>query len=226
MKNRKIMVIAAHPDDEILGCGASIYKHLKQGDSVQTVILSRGIKARGNTNEAEILKLETQCRKANKILGISDIIFHDFPDNEFDTVSRLTLTQTIEKELHNYQPDLIYTHYGQDLNIDHQRIYEAVLTACRPQPGSITPTIYSFFIPSSTDWSCPDKPFTPNVFIDISEVLEIKLLALKEYRMEMRAAPHSRSIDSVKTIGQYWGNRVGCAAAEPFILIREIKSNP
>lgn len=226
MKNRKIIVIAAHPDDEILGCGAAIYKHIKQGDTVRTVILSRGMKARGNTDEAEKSKLEAQCRKANQILGVSDIVLHDFPDNEFDTVSRLTLTKVIENELKSYQPNLIYTHFGEDLNIDHRRIYEAVLTACRPQPESIVPAIYSFFIPSSTDWGCPDQPFIPTVFIDVSDVLEIKLLALQEYSMEMRQAPHSRSIDSVKTMGKYWGNRIGCHAAEPFKLVREIKSKP
>ncbi len=221
MGKKKILIIAAHPDDEILGCGATAAKMISEGSQGRTIILGEGQRSRG-TGEENLAVLRESASAANKKIGISEVRLHAFPDNAFDSVRLLDIVKLVEKEVCEFEPDILFTHYGDDLNIDHRITFQAVLTACRPQSESFLPDIYSFFIPSSTDWTdgyC-FRSFTPNVFVDVRNHLDTKLEALSCYTTEMRNYPHSRSIDAVRIFSSYWGNRVGLSCAEPFVLVR------
>jgi len=223
---KKIMVIAAHPDDEMLGCGGTLIKHSKKGDLIKTLILGQGMLSRGE-DESILNQLRADSKKANDIIGVNDLKFFDFPDNAFDSVPLLNIIKVVEKEIDDYEPDIIYTHFSNDLNIDHRRTFEAVMTACRPQPAFKNPDIYSFFIQSSTDWisSTEATQFVPNVFVDVEDEIEQKIEALKTYQTEMKEYPHSRSLESIRVFSQYWGTRVGKLYAEPFVLVRSVRDH-
>ena len=219
------LIVAAHPDDELMGCGGTTARLVKQGMTGHCLILSRGMLGRGEEYKSDIEELLDQSRKANNILGISDVNFLDFPDNQFDSVPLLSIIQEVEKEINRIKPDMIFTHYSDDLNIDHRITFQSVLTSCRPQPGFFNPDIYSFFCPSSTDWvdGLHLKSFHPNSFFNIKDTIDQKLQAVGKYELEMRPYPHSRSIESVKIFSEYWGHRIGMEYVEPFILIRKIR---
>ncbi|MHA1284346.1 MAG: PIG-L deacetylase family protein [Promethearchaeota archaeon] len=226
VKNKKILIIGAHPDDEILGCGGTIAKLAIYND-VYTLLLGKGIMAREIQNYEQLLEdLRRNSIKAQKFLGIKNFFFENFPDNKFDTVPLLNIIKKVEEHINKIKPDIIFTHHHSDLNIDHRLTFEAVLTACRPQPNFINLDIYSFEIPSSTDWQIftEEKIFKPNVFIDISDSIEKKMDALKFYKSEMREYPHSRSIKGIKLMAQDWGRKFGKKYIEAFELIRSVKN--
>jgi len=184
-------------------------------------MLSRG------EDESILTRLREDSKKANEIIGVNELNFFDFPDNSFDSVPLLEIIKVVEKEIDDYQPDMIYTHFSNDLNVDHRRTLEAVMTACRTQPGMKNPDIYSFYIQSSTDWiaSTEATQFIPNVFVDVESEIEQKLEALKAYQTEMREYPHSRSLESIRIFSQYWGTRVGKRFVEPFVLVRSVRED-
>ena len=226
MKN-KILVVAAHPDDEILGCGGTMARHIKKGDIVYTLILGEGITSRDDKRErkkreTEIKNLKDCADKANQVIGVKKIFLNDFPDNRFDTVALFDIVKVIEKIKNQIKPNIIYTHHRGDLNIDHQITYNAVLTACRPIEGEAVKKIYSFEAPSSTEWNYPHT-FNPNVFIDITKTIDKKLEALKCYEGELKKFPHPRSEQAIKSIAKRWGSLSGLSFAEAFEMIRSIK---
>lgn len=231
MKN--ILIIAAHPDDEVLGCGGTIARLAIEGNHIFTLILGEGITARDEKRDRikrgkELKELQKQIKKANKILGTKKIYTFDLPDNQFDTIPLLTVIKKIEIVKNEIKPDVIYTHYPGDLNIDHQITFKAVMTAFRPIKGERVKEIYSFEIPSSTEWNVSlDMPcFAPNYFVDISNTLNLKINALKEYKSEIRSFPHPRSTKAIKVIANRWGIQVGIEAAEAFIIARIINYAP
>jgi LmbE family N-acetylglucosaminyl deacetylase len=219
----------AHPDDEILGCGGIISKMTQNGEEAYSFILGEGItsryKQREEADKKEIELLHERTIKAAELVGISRTFWQDLPDNMFDTVPLLKIVKSIESMIQKIQPDIIFTHHCGDLNIDHTIVARAVLTATRPIKYSPVKDIYACEIPSSTDWSFQNlEPiWRPNVFFDISQTLETKLLALKEYEPEMRPQPHPRSYQNVSGIAQRWGSLIGTHAAEAFQLIRSIR---
>jgi len=226
MKN-KILVIAAHPDDEILGCAGTIGKLIKSGYEAFAVVLGEGITSRDEKRERkqkepEIKALKKQTEKANNIIGVKKIYCFDFPDNRFDTVPLLDIVKTIEKLKNELKPNIIFTHYEHDINVDHRITYKAVLTATRPISGEVVKEIYAFEVPSSTEWKFP-LSFLPNLFYDITDTIEIKLNALSEYNSELRQYPHPRSLEGVKLNAQYWGLKIGVNYAEAFQTVRIIK---
>jgi len=227
---KRILVIAAHPDDEVLGCGGTIAKFADEGYEVYTLILGEGLTSRDtsrdrNKRENEISELRKQVNNANKILSVKKIYTFDFPDNRFDTVPLLDIIKTIEEIKSSVKPDIVFTHHYGDLNIDHQIVHEAVMTACRPQPGHPVKRILSFEVASSTEWQSPahSTPFLPNWFEDISGTLDVKIKALKAYHSEMRKWPHARSVKAVEYLAKWRGASVGTSAAEAFVLLRELK---
>lgn len=225
MKGNTIMVIAAHPDDEILGCGATLVKLKKEKRKIHALILGEGMTSRGEEFKNKIDELRNCAKKSSKIIGIDNLYFEDLPDNKFDSVPILDIIKIIEKYIKRIKPDVILTHHRGDLNIDHRLTYQAVLTACRPQTGFKHPTIYSFEIPSSTDYNITDAEdiFKPNYFMKISKAeMEKKKSALKEYKTEMRKYPHSRSIEGVEIMAKDWGRKISTEYAEAFELVREI----
>jgi len=225
-----ILVIAAHPDDEILGCGGTIARLVKEGNTVYTLILGEGITSRDekrdrHKNEEEIKKLRSHIKAANKIIGVKDVFVFDFPDNRFDTVALLDMVKIVETIKKRVYPDIIFTHHHGDLNIDHQITFQAVMTAFRPIRGEKAKDIYSFEVPSSTEWNgpFPSAYFMPNYFVDISKTLKLKIKALKEYKSEIREFPHPRSIKALETIAKYRGIQVGSEAVEAFEAVRIIR---
>ena len=206
MKNNKtILIVAAHPDDEVLGCGASIAKWSNAGESVHVLIMSEGATSRGsvrdvNMNSTELSLLSKSANLAGKILGTSSVKLLGLPDNRMDSLDRLDIIKLVEKEVDRLKPHTVVTHHGGDLNIDHRIIYESVITACRPQPGHVVKRLLTFEVVSSTEWqpSGSNSVFQPNWFEDVSITIDRKIEALKEYEMEMRQWPHARSLQNIE----------------------------
>jgi len=224
-----ILVIAAHPDDEVLGCGGTIARLTKEGHDVYVAILGEGITSRFDKREQadqEILnELQERSRQVSKLLGVKELCLYDFPDNRFDTVPLLDIIKIIESLIERLQPEIVYTHHGGDLNIDHGITHRAVMTATRPVGNCPVKKIYAFEVPSSTEWAFGQfKPsFEPNVFVDISATLETRIQAMEIYESETRSFPHPRSPEALRTIGRRWGSVVGFECAEAFELIRSVR---
>ena len=225
-----ILVIAAHPDDEVLGCGASIAKWSEAGQVVHVVIMAEGITSRDSAQDSESINkglssLEESAHKAADVIGATSVKLLGFPDNRMDSLDRLDVVKAVEVEIKRLRPDTVVTHHCGDVNIDHRIIHEAVVTACRPQPGESVRRLLVFEVPSSTEWQPPgsNTAFEPNWFEDVSETIDRKIEALKFYQSEMREWPNARSIENVGYLARWRGASVGCHAAEAFILMREIK---
>ena len=218
-----ILVVAAHPDDEVLGCGGYIAARVKSGDEVVVTFVSDGVTSRDeNSGVAEIETRRHAARSAAKVLGVKDVSFGDFPDNKLDSVPVLEVIKTIESVIRRLQPSIVVTHFGGDLNIDHRIVNQAVITSCRPTSGQCVKQIMFFEIPSSTEWQIQRKgeAFVPNWFEDISQTLELKVQALKMYEHELREWPHPRSLKAVEHLAHWRGASCGVDAAEAFILGR------
>ncbi len=225
----KVLVVAAHPDDEVLGCGGTITRHVQQGDCVEVIILAEGVTSRAAERaperDAEKLQaLAAATLRACAVLGVKDVTLHNFPDNRMDSLPLLDIVKVIEEHIARLQPTVVYTHHGGDVNVDHRVTYEAVVTACRPQPGHSVKTLLTFETPSSTEWQSPlaGVSFAPNWFVDIGETLATKLKALSAYEAELRAWPHPRSIQAIEHLSHWRGSMVGVEAAEAFALARYI----
>lgn len=218
----KILVVAAHPDDEILGVGGTILKHIKNGDEVSILILGDGETSKGA--KANILKRQRQAQKAGKTLGAKEIILEKFPDNSFDAIPLLKIVKKVEEILQKVKPEIVYTHFFYDLNIDHRLTFEAVLTACRPQPNFFVKKILAFETPSSTEWQIKDAQhaFCPTEYVDISKFINKKIEALKIYKSELREYSHPRSIEGMKILSKWRGLEVGLRYAEAFQVIRTL----
>jgi LmbE family N-acetylglucosaminyl deacetylase len=227
VEGRRVTVFVAHADDEVLGCGGTIRRHILDGDEVSIFIFADGETSRGSSDvEAAIDQREGSARAAADLLGVRSVFIHRLPDNRLDTIPLLDLARLAEKHIAEVRPDIVYTHHAGDLNVDHRRVHEAVVTACRPQGDISVRRLLFFEIPSSTEWQAPfaAPAFTPNWFVDISTVLEEKMEALKVYESEMRPWPHPRSYEGVVHLARWRGAMVGREAAEAFMLGREIRS--
>lgn len=221
----KILVIVAHPDDEILGLGATIKKFSQEGHEINCIILGEGITSREEREyENKIKNLHANTFKAAREIGYQQVIFSNLPDNRFDRIDLLDIIKEIEKYIEILKPDIIYTHHEGDLNIDHRKTYEAVLTACRPIGEYSVKEIYTFETPSSTEWnfSTLGTEFVPNVFVDINHTFQDKLKAMSYYTSEIRDYPHPRSLEALEIIAKRWGTVVGKHYVEAFKLIRKI----
>lgn len=227
--NKRILVVAAHPDDEVLGVGGTIINHAKNGDIVHIMIMAEGITSRSikrdiASAQVELDALHEKCNEVAKLLGADKLIMCQFPDNRMDSVDLLDVTKEIEKEVDSFKPQIVYTHHAGDVNIDHALTHNAVITACRSLPGTSTETLLFFETPSSTEWQMQtcDKSFMPNWYVDITESLELKLKALHLYSSEMRDYPHPRSYEAVSHLAKYRGSTIGVDSAEGFMLGRNI----
>ena len=225
----RILVIAAHPDDEILGCGGTMPFLARAGHEVFIAILGEGITSRGDRRESaeprELDDLHKNAHEAAALMGAKKLFLEKLPDNRFDSLPLLEVVKVVEKLIGNVRPTIVYTHHGGDLNIDHAVVHRAVLTATRPQNDMPVKEIYAFEVPSSTEWAFQQMSpsFRPNVFQDIGLTLELKIQAMNTYKSEIRQFPHPRSAQALQAIGRRWGTVVGCEAAEAFELIRSIR---
>ncbi len=220
-----VLVLAAHPDDEVLGCGATIASHKARGDTVHVVIACEGVTARAEAGSDDLEKLKAAARRANAILGSDSLELHDYPDNKLDCVPALDVTRFVEERIRRHGPAIVYTHHWNDVNVDHRRLSDCVLTACRPFPGQTVRRILSFEVASSTGWFGPrPDAFDPNWFVDAGLTLDAKFAALQEYSQEMRDFPHARSIEALTHLSHWRGAAVGLAAAEAFVLVRSLET--
>ena len=231
LESKNIMLVVAHPDDELLGLGATMHKLIhEQKCHIHVVILGEGITSRADSRDTKLWENELathreNINKAQAAIGYQSVSIYDFPDNRFDTVSLLDIIKVIEKEKSNFKPEVIFTHHGGDLNIDHQRTFEAVITACRPMEHEQVKTIITFETPSGTEWRASTDPrhFIPNLFFSVSkEDLDVKIRAMECYYYERRDYPHPRSPKALTIQAQRWGVSVGCEFVEAFSLVREI----
>lgn len=220
-RGQRVLVIAAHPDDEVLGPGGTLIRHFKSGDEIRALIVcsSKPIRYREGEHEQP-----ADSQRAAHYLGARTSGL-GFPDQRLDAGSNLELIQAVEHEVQEFQPTVVYTHHWGDVNADHVRIAEAVDVATRPFAAPYIRRLYAFETPSSTEWtaSSRSRAFTPNVFSDISRELDRKLDAMRCYRSELRPYPHPRSLRSLRERAGYWGSVANLTAAEPFMLLRALE---
>jgi LmbE family N-acetylglucosaminyl deacetylase len=224
------LVIAAHPDDEVLGCGGTIARLAREGHAVHIAILGEGITSRfarrGQADKKLLKQLHDRSHRVANFLGAKDLFMGDLPDNRFDTVPLLDVVKMIERLVEKIRPEAIYTQHGGDLNIDHAVTFRATLTATRPVHGCPVKALYSYEVASSTEWGFQrfEPAFSPSLFINIESTLEGKIRAMQMYESEARVFPHPRSAESLSAMAAKWGATVGLKAAEAFEVIRDIRS--
>jgi LmbE family N-acetylglucosaminyl deacetylase len=222
----KVLVVAAHPDDEILGCGATAARLVQEGCDVSFAILGEGITSRhqerGAADEKHLSLLQEHAQAAGRVIGVREVFLHKLPDNRLDTVPLLEVVKLVEDLVARLEPQVVYTHHAGDLNVDHGVIHRAVLTATRPVAGQPVREVYAFEVPSSTEWAFQqlEPVFRPNVFVDVTHMLEKKISAMSCYRTETRQFPHPRSPEALRAIATRWGSVAGYGAAEAFELVR------
>ncbi len=231
LRNKKVLIVVAHPDDEVLGPGATMNLLISDYEvNTRVVILGEGITSRydNKIDNRPNNKLRVHHRNVNesqKVIGYHSISIYNFPDNRFDSVALLDIIKVIEKEKEIFKPDVIFTHHGGDLNIDHQKTFEAVMTACRPLVEEKVKNIITFEVPSSTEWCSSANPnkFSPNLFIEVSENnISKKIEAMEKYEFERREYPHPRSPQALRILAQKRGIDVGKNFVESFCIIRSI----
>jgi len=224
-----VLVVAAHPDDEVLGCGGTMARLASEGQVVNVAILGEGITSRHAQREsadpAAIQDLYRCTRRVADLLSAKDVSFHGLPDNRFDSVPLLDVIKLVEEAIRRWQPTVIYTHHGGDLNIDHQVVNRAVLTGARPVEGQAVREVYMFEVASSTEWAFQQLApvFKPNVFVNIEDTLRLKLEGMQLYESETRKFPHPRSAEALTALAQRRGSTVGCRAAEAFEIAYVIR---
>ncbi|SEQ51693.1 PIG-L deacetylase family protein [Natrinema salaciae] len=223
----KVLCVAAHPDDEVLGAGGTLAKHVAEGDEVEVFLLSDGAMARFETETEAAAERRAERRAeaaaAGDILGVSDVTVLDYWGNQLDDVPLIDVVRDVESKIDAFRPDVIYTHHYGDLNVDHELVARAVRTAARPTVGSPVDRVLSFETLSATEWGMPspDNAFQPTTFVDIDEYLERKMAAIDAYESEMRERPHPRSTEAIRNNATVWGDKSGLFAAEPFELLVE-----
>jgi LmbE family N-acetylglucosaminyl deacetylase len=224
---KSILIVAAHPDDEVLGCGATIAKLAAAGCEVFLAILGEGLTsryaARVQTDKKLILEMRKTAEKVRDLLGAKKLFLFDFPDNRFDTVPLIDIVKVVEGLIKEIKPQTVFTHHPSDLNIDHAITHRAVLTATRPLSDCPVKEIYAFEIPSSTEWSFGQFGFfQPDIFCNVENTMEMKIRAMGLYETERREFPHPRSPEALEAIAQRWGSVVGLRYAEAFETIRRL----
>lgn len=224
-----VLVVAAHPDDEILGCGGTMARLANEGHEVRIAIMAEGMTSRyqqrARANQKELKHLHAHAQQAADKIRAKELVLCRLPDNRLDTVPLLEVVKLVEELIERFNPAVIYTHHPGDLNVDHGVVHRAVLTATRPIQGQRVREIYAFEVPSSTEWAFQrlEPAFRPSVFVDISATLDTKISALACYQTETRIFPHPRSPEALRAIATRWGSVAGFQAAEAFELVRSLR---
>jgi LmbE family N-acetylglucosaminyl deacetylase len=219
---KSILVVAAHPDDEVLGIGGTIAKFANDGADLYICILAEGATSR--YEDKMIAQLKESALKASRILGAKEVYFEDLPDERLDQIPFIDVIKPIERRIVEIKPDIVFTHHRGDANTDHQIAFKATIAATRTLRGNAIKKILCYEVPSSTEQSPPflEYTFNPNVFVDITDTLDKKMMAMRAYQSEVGEYPHPRSIEALTITAKHWGVKVGLGAAEAFVLVREI----
>jgi len=226
--NSTIAVVVAHPDDEVLGCGGTLSRLAQEGHNIHILILADGESSRetkSKDGEKSKIKIRNNAAvNACKKMECASVVVKNLPDNRLDGVERLDVIQIIESFIHDHNPVILFTHHAGDVNIDHRVVYDSVIAATRPQPGFPVKEVLFFEVPSSTEWRPPGSGtgFHPNVYVDITQTLQIKKDALNAYASELRPFPHPRSLEAIEALARWRGATVGVCAAEAFVLGRKV----
>jgi len=228
LKNSRILVVAAHPDDDILGCGGTLVKAKSLNAKIKILFLGEGVSSRfGIGNERSNMSLKAreirqiECKKSLKVLGINNFVFEERFCTQFDTYPMLDIVQSIERQIKFFKPNLIFTHNPSEVNIDHKITYNAVEVAARPKKNSSLKEVYSFEIVCSGGWKFY-KNFSPTTYVDITKYLNKKLKSWEQYKNESKPFPFPRSREGLETLAKYRGMQSYFKFAEAFKLEREI----
>jgi len=214
----RVLVVAAHPDDETLGCGATIAKHCAAGDEVAVITMADGVSSR-TSMRTDIALRQSACRKACEILGTGDLTMGDRSDNSMDEEALINIVRTVEYHIERIKPAIVYTNWRGDLNVDHQVTHDAVRVATRPQPGCVVRRLLYFEVPCSTTWG---GTFQPDHYVDVKDTMSTKLKACLCYEKELRPPPHPRSLAGISNLAAWRGAMIGVDAAEAFKVGRWI----
>jgi N-acetylglucosamine malate deacetylase 1 len=224
-----VLVVAAHPDDEVLGCGGTIARFAAEGSEVHVLLLADGETSRRTGSGVAVTPPSVEarnaaCEAARVILAYATVEALGLPDQRLDSLELLDIVQRVEEVIKRRRPAVVLTHHAGDVNLDHRIVHDAVVTACRPQPGHSVRQLLFFEVPSSTEWRppCSAQPFSPNWFLDISATLTTKIRALQAYGRELRGFPHARSLEAIEALARWRGASVGVGAAEAFMLGRSV----
>lgn len=226
---KRALVVAAHPDDEILGCGGTMARMAAEGWEVHVLILAEGATSRDSARDRdarvdELSELARCANEAAQIVGAASVELDAFPDNRMDSVDLLDVVKRVEEAIRRWQPERVFTHCAHDVNVDHRVVHDAVIAAARPKPGGCIRELFFFEVLSSTEWRPPTSlpPFAPTCYVDITGQLEAKQAALAAYAPELLDFPHPRSLDAVAALARFRGCTVGVDAAEAFEVGRII----
>ncbi|HLH84928.1 MAG TPA: PIG-L deacetylase family protein [Trebonia sp.] len=222
MAGNQVVVIGAHPDDELLGAGGTIARHARAGDDVHAIVVADGAGSRYPAHLADTL--EKQARRAAEIIGLASLRFLALPDQRLDTIPLIELTQRLEAVLDDIGPRTVYTHFPEDVNDDHRIVARCAWVACRPYRRQRLVKFAVFETPSSTEWAwpLPGTSLQPNLFVDITDTIDVKIAAMECYETELRDYPHPRSPRALRERAAHWGSHIGRRAAEPFRVLREV----
>jgi N-acetylglucosamine malate deacetylase 1 len=222
MMPRQILVIAAHPDDEVLGCGGTIARHVAEGDSVSVAVVTRGAPEVFPPSQVEQVRRELAA--AHQVLDIPTVHFLDLPAPKLDTIPQYKIAGAIQELVQRVQPEIVYMPHHGDLHGDHRAVFHATLVATRPIQSWRVKRLLSYETLSETEWASPfaDQVFIPTVFVDIHSYLDRKLRAMECYASQLKEPPHPRSLRGLTALAQLRGAAAGLDAAEAFCLVREI----
>jgi LmbE family N-acetylglucosaminyl deacetylase len=218
----KHLILAPHPDDEVLGCGGAMARAAARGEEVHVAVVTRG--AADKYPAEAVDRIRAELREAHERLGVSSVRFLDFPAPRLDAVPRSELADALAAAIREVEPDWLYVPHHGDIHADHGAVYHAALVAARPHPERRLERILAYETPSETEWSPPHAAaaFLPTVYVDISDWLERKLEAMSRYQSQLRPAPQARSLEAIAALARHRGATIHCAAAEAFQLVREI----
>jgi LmbE family N-acetylglucosaminyl deacetylase len=219
----RVLVIGAHPDDELLGAGGTLVHHVRDGDEVHALVVADGATSR--YSDEMVTVLAESAGRAAKTVGFASLRLLGLPDQRLDTLPAVEVNQALESVVDDIRPQLVYTHFPGDVNTDHGIVARAAWVACRPYVAPYLLRFVVFETASSTEWAWPldDGRFSPNLFVDITDTLDEKLAALESYDSELRPYPHPRSLRALRERAATWGSKVGRPAAEAFQVLREVR---
>ena len=219
----RILVFAAHPDDEVLGMGGTIALHVERGDHIRVVVVTDGSSTQYPGDTEIRARKEQEALRAAAELGVTDYVHLDLPDMRLDTLPHVDVNRVVEEHVAAFSPEVVFTPHP-DVNRDHRVLFDSVAVATRPTPGQPVRRVLTYAPTSSTEWTPSALNwFVPNWFVDIGDALERKIAAFAHYETEAREFPHPRSARAIRATAEYYGASCGCEHAEPFVLVRSLQ---